>query len=145
LIPGAVVTDTAGPGGAATPTGAAAALPFLASLPPWAPYVLGAAVLLVIVGIAGWAWQRSQGAEEEEEDEEEDEESEEPGEEGEGEEGEAVDDEGTVEAPTREELLQAIADLDDAYEAGDMTAGDYKRRRAALKAQLAELGRNDRD
>lgn len=143
LLPGAAATAAASAGGAATPSGAAAALPFLSSLPPWAPYVLGAALLLVVVGIAGWAWQRSHGAEEEEEEEEEyeeDEESEEPGEDGEAA-GEEEPEEGEVEAPTREELLQAIADLDDAYEAGDMTAGEYKRRRAALKAQLAELGR----
>lgn len=146
LLPGAAATAAASAGGAATPSGAASALPFLSNLPPWAPYVLGAAVLLVVVGVAGWAWQRSRTGEEEEY-EEEDEESEEPGEEDEaaGEEGEEEGEEEPVEAPTREELLQAIADLDDAYEAGDMTAGEYKRRRADLKAQLAELGRNDRD
>lgn len=41
--------------------------------------------------------------------------------------------------PDRAELLQAIAGLDDAFEAGDITQQDYERQRAALKAQLIEL------
>lgn len=38
----------------------------------------------------------------------------------------------------RESLLQAIADLDDAFEAGEMDERAYRRKRARLKAQLAE-------
>ncbi|MBM3129550.1 MAG: hypothetical protein FJ009_13105 [Chloroflexi bacterium] len=39
----------------------------------------------------------------------------------------------------RENLMQQIADLDDAFEAGDITEAEYKKQRAALKTQLAEL------
>jgi hypothetical protein len=39
----------------------------------------------------------------------------------------------------RENLMQQIADLDDEFEAGEITEAEYKKERAALKAQLAEL------
>lgn len=38
----------------------------------------------------------------------------------------------------RQSLLQDIADLDDAFEAGEIGEVEYKEKRAALKAQLAE-------
>jgi hypothetical protein len=51
------------------------------------------------------------------------------------------EDEDAAETPDdpRENLMQQIADLDDAFEAGDITEAEYKKQRAALKAQLAEL------
>jgi hypothetical protein len=39
----------------------------------------------------------------------------------------------------QDELMQAIADLDDAFESGEVEAPVYERRRARLKAQLVEL------
>ncbi len=45
---------------------------------------------------------------------------------------------------SRADLLQAIARLDDAYEAGDLEQGDYEQQRAALKAQVLEhMPKND--
>ncbi len=38
-----------------------------------------------------------------------------------------------------DDLIQTIADLDDAFEAGEVEAPAYERRRAKLKAQLMEL------
>jgi hypothetical protein len=43
-------------------------------------------------------------------------------------------------ANRRMELLQAIADLDDDFEAGEIPEADYTEQRAALKAKLLELG-----
>jgi hypothetical protein len=40
----------------------------------------------------------------------------------------------------RAELLQAIADLDDEFEAGKIAEAEYNEERAALKAELLELG-----
>ncbi len=40
----------------------------------------------------------------------------------------------------RMELLQAMADLDDEFEAGRLSEQDYKNERARLKAELLELG-----
>ncbi len=40
---------------------------------------------------------------------------------------------------SHEDLLQDIADLDDAFEAGKIDEAEYKEQRAALKAQLAEI------
>ena len=42
-------------------------------------------------------------------------------------------------AQNQDELLRAIAQLDDAYEAGQIGEDDYRTRRAALKAQLAAI------
>jgi hypothetical protein len=42
-------------------------------------------------------------------------------------------------AAEREALIQAIADLDDAYAAGEIDPADYAAERAALKADLLEL------
>jgi hypothetical protein len=39
----------------------------------------------------------------------------------------------------REDLLQEIADLDDAFEAGKISEAEYKEKRAALKAELVEM------
>ena len=39
----------------------------------------------------------------------------------------------------RQNLLQDIADLDDAFEAGEMGEAEYKEKRDALKAKLAEM------
>ena len=39
----------------------------------------------------------------------------------------------------RKEILQEIADLDDAFEAGKISEAEYKEKRAALKAELAEM------
>jgi hypothetical protein len=43
------------------------------------------------------------------------------------------------EGRSRDELIQAIADLDDAFEAGNVEEPVYQRRRAKLKAQLVEM------
>jgi hypothetical protein len=43
------------------------------------------------------------------------------------------------EADPHKGLLQEIADLDDAFEAGNIGEAEYKEKRAALKAHLAEL------
>jgi mono/diheme cytochrome c family protein len=40
---------------------------------------------------------------------------------------------------SREDLLQALADLDDDFEAGEMPRAEYDRRRAALKARLVRI------
>jgi hypothetical protein len=40
---------------------------------------------------------------------------------------------------SQDDLIQAIADLDDAFEAGEVEAPVYERRRSRLKAQLMEL------
>jgi mono/diheme cytochrome c family protein len=40
---------------------------------------------------------------------------------------------------SREDLLQAIADLDDDFEAGDISEGEYRRTRTQLKAKLIRL------
>ena len=40
---------------------------------------------------------------------------------------------------SQDDLIQSIADLDDAFEAGEVEAAVYERRRAKLKAQLVEL------
>jgi mono/diheme cytochrome c family protein len=50
-----------------------------------------------------------------------------------------------VSGPTRAALLQAIAELDDAFEAGDIAQVDYEQQRAALKGQLIELMQEDDD
>jgi hypothetical protein len=42
-------------------------------------------------------------------------------------------------AARREELLQALADLDDAYAAGEVDQADYVAERADLKAELQEI------
>ena len=44
-----------------------------------------------------------------------------------------------AEEVSQDELLQAIADLDDDFETGEVDEPAYKRRRAKLKAQLLEL------
>jgi hypothetical protein len=50
---------------------------------------------------------------------------------------------GPAAAPARrrseDELIQAIADLDDAFENGEVEEPVYQRRRAKLKAQLVEV------
>ena len=48
------------------------------------------------------------------------------------------EEEETEEDP-RQDLLQEIAELDDAFEAGDISESEYKDQRAALKAKLAEM------
>jgi mono/diheme cytochrome c family protein len=47
--------------------------------------------------------------------------------------------------PTRTAILKAIAELDDAFDAGDIAQEDYKQQRAALKGQLIELMQEDDD
>ncbi len=44
-----------------------------------------------------------------------------------------------AEPASREDLLQAIADLDDDFEAGDIGEGEYRRERARLKTKLSKL------
>jgi hypothetical protein len=44
----------------------------------------------------------------------------------------------------RAELIQAIADLDDAHDAGKIADEDYQRQRAALKAELIELIKSEK-
>ncbi len=46
---------------------------------------------------------------------------------------------GPAEPLSEDDLIQTIADLDDAFEAGEVEAPVYERRRAKLKAQLMEL------
>ena len=48
-------------------------------------------------------------------------------------------DETQTETASPEELLQAIADLDDHFEAGEIDEGRYNRERAKLKAKLIQL------
>ena len=43
----------------------------------------------------------------------------------------------------REELLNAIAELDDDFEAGRVAEADYRRQRAELKTELVELMKAD--
>jgi len=45
----------------------------------------------------------------------------------------------------RQILLEEIADLDDAFEAGEVQEGEYRRTRAALKAELIEIMRQMRE
>ncbi len=84
--------------------------------PPWV-LVASAALLLVAVGIVVFVWlrQRREAAEE------------------------------IVEDPEarRAELLNAIAELDDDFEAGHVAEADYRRQRAELKAELVELIKED--
>jgi hypothetical protein len=47
--------------------------------------------------------------------------------------------------PDQETLLMAIAGLDDAFEAGDITQEDYERQRAAIKAELVKLMQENDD
>ncbi|MBI3741332.1 MAG: hypothetical protein HY257_06200 [Chloroflexi bacterium] len=44
-------------------------------------------------------------------------------------------------APRRDELLQTLADLDDAFAAREIAADDYRATRARVKAELIELAR----
>lgn len=43
----------------------------------------------------------------------------------------------------RQSLVQDIADLDDAYEAGELAEADYQAQRRMLKARLVSLMRED--
>jgi hypothetical protein len=45
----------------------------------------------------------------------------------------------------REDLLRAIADLDDAFEAGSVPEDEYRRRRQSLKQQIMDLMREAHD
>jgi hypothetical protein len=49
------------------------------------------------------------------------------------------DEEDEEENDARADLMQEIADLDDAFEAGKIGEAEYKEQRAALKAELAEM------
>ncbi len=84
--------------------------------PPWV-LIASAALLLVAVGIVVFVWlrQRREAAEE------------------------------IVEDPEarRAELLNAIAELDDDFEAGHVAEADYRQHRAELKAELVELMKED--
>jgi hypothetical protein len=84
--------------------------------PPWV-LIASAALLLMAVSIVVFVWlrQRREAAEE------------------------------TVEDPAmrREELLNAIAELDDNFEAGNVAEADYRRQRAEFKAELVELMKED--
>jgi mono/diheme cytochrome c family protein len=51
--------------------------------------------------------------------------------------------EATVPATSVDDLLQAVADLDDDYAAGELGQGEYERRRTALKAQIARAMRTN--
>jgi cbb3-type cytochrome c oxidase subunit III len=101
-------------------TGAVAALasqPSASNVAASPVLIVASALLLVAVAIVAFVWlrQRRQAQWIEEE----------------------VEDEG-VEA-RQDELLTAIATLDDDYEAGRIQEADYRRRRAELKAELKEL------
>ena len=48
-------------------------------------------------------------------------------------------DEAEDEDDARQDLMQEIADLDDAFEAGKISEAEYKEKRAARKAELAEM------
>jgi hypothetical protein len=105
---------------------------------PWLPLVAGLGALLMVIGAVGW-WYREQRRAAAEDDEEDDEEVDEDA--GDTEEDETEGDgdvDGDVEEveDDRESLLQAIADLDDAYADGRIDAGRYRRERDALKARL---------
>jgi mono/diheme cytochrome c family protein len=54
-----------------------------------------------------------------------------------------VESEGVEEPRSRNQLLQAIASLDDAYEAGDIEQSDYEQQRASLKNQLVKRMQDD--
>jgi mono/diheme cytochrome c family protein len=93
----------------------------------WTTVLAGAGALLLVLGAFGiWYRQRRQSAAGLPDDEDEDEDQDE---------GEALPEPG--EEPDREALLQAIADLDDAFDDGRVDEARYRRERAALKAQLA--------
>ncbi len=80
-----------------------------------APWVLiaGAALLLVAVGIVAFVWLRQQR--------------------------EAVEEKVEDSEAQREELLDALAELDDDFDAGRVAEADYHQQRAELKAELVEL------
>lgn len=81
--------------------------------------VLG--VVLVIVGVAIWRWQRRPS------------------------EAVEVEPEEKTAQMTRAQLLRAIASLDDAFEAGDIERKSYEQRRAVLKSQIVEQIQGDDD
>ena len=84
--------------------------------PPWV-LIASAALLLVAVGIVVFVWLRQQR--------------------------EAAEEKVEDPAMRREELLNAIAELDDDFEAGNVAEADYRRQRAELKAGLVELMKED--
>ena len=44
-----------------------------------------------------------------------------------------------AEPESREDLLQAVAELDDDFESGDIGEGEYQRERTGLKGKLKNL------
>ena len=96
--------------------GASLALQISSTSTPWV-LIASAALLLVAVGIVAFVWLRQQR--------------------------EAVEEEIEDPAAQQEELLDAIAELDDDFEAGHVAEADYRRQRAELKAELVELMKAD--
>jgi len=84
---------------------------------PWV-LIASAALLLVAVGIVAFVWLRQQR--------------------------EVVEEDVEEPEAQREELLDAIAELDDDFEAGRVAEADYGRHRAELKAELVELMKADK-
>jgi cytochrome c-type biogenesis protein CcmI len=83
---------------------------------PWV-LIASAALLLVAVGIVAFVWLRQQR--------------------------EAVEEEAEDPEAQREELLDAIAELDDDFEAGRVAEADYRQQRTEFKAELVELMKAD--
>ena len=83
---------------------------------PWV-LIASAALLLVAVGIVAFVWLRQQH--------------------------EVVEEEVEDPEAQREELVDALAELDDDFEAGRVAEADYRQQRAELKAELIELMRQD--
>ena len=84
--------------------------------PPWV-LIASAVLLLAAAGIVAFVWLRQQR--------------------------EAAEEAAQDPAAQREELLDAIAELDDDFEAGHVAEADYRRQRAELKAELVELIQED--
>lgn len=90
--------------------------------------LIGAGVLVITLAVVLFGWQTwTRRAEEEIE-------------------TEAAEQKPTTEGSlSRADLLQAIAGLDDAFEAGDIAQQDYEQQRAALKQQLIDLMKGEDD
>ena len=91
-------------------------IPSGSTSPPWV-LIASAALLLAAAGIVAFVWLRQQR--------------------------EASEEEVQDPAAQREELLNAIAELDDDFEAGHVVEADYRRQRTELKAELVELIKED--
>jgi hypothetical protein len=91
-------------------------IPSGSTSPPWI-LIASAALLLAAAGIVAFVWLRQQR--------------------------EAAEEQGQDPAAQREELLDAIAELDDDFEAGRVAEVDYRQQRTELKAELVELMKTD--